>query len=281
MLAKSFADYSGSINFPVFTQPKLDGIRCLITRDGAFTRNGNRLNTLDHIQNEAKTVFNAYGPSVQALDGELYSHDLREKFEQIVSAVKQLRPTPHQIEKCKQTIQYHIYDYIPCDELSHISFSTRNFDLKALFKNASKYIKLVDTNFCSSKTELNEDYEMHLNNGYEGQMIRMNVEYEQKRTANLLKRKEFKDEEFLVVGYKESKGMREGCVVLKLVTKHGKPFDSVPIGGVEYLRFLWQKRFQLTGLYATVKYQNLSQDGIPRFNNTIRLRDENGEEMFK
>ena len=60
---------------------------------------------------------------------------------------------------------------------------------------------------------------------------------------------------------------------------NGTEFDSVPVGGVEYLKKLWEKRDSLIGLYATVKYQGLSTDGVPRFNNTIKIRSADLEEF--
>jgi DNA ligase-1 len=116
--------------------------------------------------------------------------------------------------------------------------------------------------------------------GYEGQMIRTgNSLYQHKRTKDLLKRKDFHENEYEIVGYKEGKGSREGCIILRLAMADGKEFDSVPVGGIEYQRRLWARRLDILGMQATVKYQNLSSDGIPRFNNTIKIRTKNLEEV--
>jgi len=40
MLAKNFEDYQEELNYPVYSQPKLDGIRCIATKNGLFSRNG-------------------------------------------------------------------------------------------------------------------------------------------------------------------------------------------------------------------------------------------------
>jgi len=40
MLAKNYEEYKDNLTFPVFSQPKLDGIRCIVSKDGMFTRNG-------------------------------------------------------------------------------------------------------------------------------------------------------------------------------------------------------------------------------------------------
>jgi DNA ligase-1 len=278
MLAKNYEDYSSELEFPVYSQPKLDGLRCIVTRQGAFSRKWKPFTTLQHIRDALQPIFDKY-PMVQAFDGEMYSHELKDNFEEIVSIVKQPKATAEDIEKCKRMVQYHIYDYVPSNDLADLIFKTRDLDLSVMIPKDSEHLKLVKTKMIWNKEELDEEYQWYMVDGYEGQMIRADAPYQQKRTKYLLKRKDFVDEEFLIVGYKEGKGNREGCITLRLCTKDGKEFDSVPVGGVEYLQDLWQKRLRLPGLYATVKYQNLSTDGIPRFNNTIKFRNILGEDV--
>jgi ATP-dependent DNA ligase len=142
------------------------------------------------------------------------------------------------------------------------------------------YIKPVNTVSAHNQEELDALYRQYMADGYEGQMIRTwHSLYQHKRTKDLLKRKDFHDGEYEIVGYKEGKGGREGCIILRLAMSDGKEFDSVPVGGIEYLQRLWNRRDDLLGLQATVKYQNLSSDGIPRFNNTVKIRTKNLEEV--
>jgi hypothetical protein len=37
MLAKNFEDYKDELKYPLFSQPKLDGIRCIINKQGMFS----------------------------------------------------------------------------------------------------------------------------------------------------------------------------------------------------------------------------------------------------
>jgi DNA ligase-1 len=196
-----------------------------------------------------------------------------------VSIVKQPKATAEDITKCKELVQYHIYDYVPVEGYANLIYKSRDLDLDVALIDAPDCLRRVKTTLVWNQEELDEQYNWCSVDGYEGQMIRTDAPYQQKRTKYLLKRKDFVDEEFLIVGYKEGKGNREGCITLRLTTKDDKEFDSVPVGGVEYLQDLWQKREQLLGLYATVKYQNLSTDGIPRFNNTIKFRSVTGEDV--
>ena len=91
MLAHKVNDQKIDFNEPVFIQPKLDGVRCLFTKDGAYSRTGKQFYNLQHIELKLSDFFSA-NPDV-VLDGELYNHELRDDFEQIISLVRKQKPT--------------------------------------------------------------------------------------------------------------------------------------------------------------------------------------------
>jgi DNA ligase-1 len=76
MLAKSYD--ADKITFPVFCQPKLDGIRALISANGAFSREFQPHLNVDHILQALAPLFEASPELV--LDGELYNHDFKDDF---------------------------------------------------------------------------------------------------------------------------------------------------------------------------------------------------------
>lgn len=273
MLAKDYADYKDKIKLPLYSQPKLDGLRCIITRQGAFSRQWKPFVTLEHIREALQPLFDKY-PTIKAFDGEMYSHELKDSFEEIVSIVKQPKATSEDIEKCKQLVQYHVYDYVPDDQNMDRTFSARSVDIAYNIKSLDNpYIQYVETTPVYTQEEMDKLNDTYMSAGYEGQMLRNpNSLYQNKRTKDLLKRKTFHDAEYKIVAYKEGKGSREGCIILRLAMPDGKEFDSVPVGGIEYQRRLWTRRLEILGMLATVKYQNFSSDGIPRFNNTVKIR---------
>jgi DNA ligase-1 len=277
MLAKDYSDYADKIMFPVYSQEKIDGLRCIVTRYGAYSRQWKPFATLQHIRDVVQPLFDKY-PELLAFDGELYSHELKESFEKIVSIVKQPKASAEDIERCKNQIKYHVYDIVTKDNQN---FKQRLADYNLLVREAnSAYICAVTTLCAHTQEELDKFYQQYMADGYEGQMIRTwNSSYQHKRTKDLLKRKDFHENEFEIVGYKEGKGSREGCIILRLAMPDGTEFDSVPVGGVEYQQRLWNRRLDILGMQATVKYQNLSSDGVPRFNNTVKIRTRNLEEV--
>ncbi len=111
--------------------------------------------------------------------------------------------------------------------------------------------------------------------GYEGSMIRnINGLYvPDYRSADLQKHKDFIDEEFEIVGGKEGEGKDEGTVIFKCITHDGKTFDPRPKGSWELRHKYWNDLPSLIGKQLTVRYQNLSDDGIPIFPVGIVVRN--------
>src|SRR3546814_10690811 len=63
---------------PGFAQPKLDGVRCIATKDGLFSRQGKPITSCPHISTALTPLFE-HTPSL-VLDGALYNHDLTDNF---------------------------------------------------------------------------------------------------------------------------------------------------------------------------------------------------------
>ena len=186
-------------------------------------------------------------------------------------------------------IQYHIYDAPVIGNgkwaMSEKDlYSERTSKLDAAFKNLKlnkgdldyyeSPLVVVETTEVNSREHLDELYGEYMEQGYEGQMIRLDGPYENKRSSKLLKRKEFVDEEYTILGYEEGKGNRAGTIKhFKFKNKDGKEFNSNVKGSFEYLADLLEKADDLIGVDATVKYFNLTPDGVPRFPYVIAIRD--------
>ena len=192
-----------------FIQPKLDGIRCYITKDGAFSRNHKEFKTIDHIIEAFKPIFKE-NPNI-ILDGELYNHQLKDNFNKIISLVKKQKPSKNQLLDAEKYIQFHWYDYY--DKKDNGPFKLRDTNIKRIIDQlSSRHIVEVPTHDVSILESAKLWHEDFLKQGYEGSIIRLNKPYEQKRSYNLQKFKDFKDAEATITGWVEGQGKRIGTV---------------------------------------------------------------------
>ena len=104
MLAHDYNDYKDKIKFPIFSQPKLDGIRCIIRNDGMWSRNGKQIISAPHIF-ESLVLFFEENPDL-ILDGELYAEKDVADFNTIISCVRKTKPEPEDLVLSKKYIKY-------------------------------------------------------------------------------------------------------------------------------------------------------------------------------
>jgi len=270
MLAHDWHKEKAKVKFPIYSQPKLDGIRCIVKKDGMWSRNGKRIISAPHIFETMKYLFET-DPNL-VFDGELYADKFANDFNAICSLVKKTKPTEEDLVKSKEQIQYHIYD-LPSDKGI---FSERYNMLWSL--KLPDCCVLVDTHECFENEDIENYYYEYIEQGYEGQMIRLDKPYENKRSKSLLKHKSFIDEEYTILGVEEGIGNKTGMVGSFIFeSKTGKRFNSSPKFNWEECQRMWAERDQLIGKSATVKYFNLTPDGVPRFPYVIKIDRESYE----
>ena len=275
MLASKWEDSKDKITYPIFSQPKLDGIRCIVTKDGMFSRNGKPIISAPHIKESLSEVFDVYPELI--LDGELYADKFANDFNKIVSLVKKTKPTDADLKESKKNIQYWIYD-LPNNDIQFGDRCDRLYDLFNTFDSFSKHCIEVETTLCMSEDDVIDLYEGYVDAGFEGQMLRLNGKYENKRSKNLMKHKSFIDEEYIIKGIVEGEGNRTGTAgYMVFETADGKPFKSNVKGTWEETAEMLKNKKQLIGKQATIKYFNLTPDGIPRFPYVINIDRESYE----
>jgi DNA ligase-1 len=275
MLASKWEDSKDKITYPIFSQPKLDGIRCIVTKDGMFSRNGKPIISAPHIRESLSEVFDVYPELI--LDGELYADKFANDFNKIVSLVKKTKPTDADLKESKKNIQYWIYD-LPDNDIQFGDRCDRLHDLFNTFDSFSKHCIEVETTLCMSEDDVIDLYEGYVDAGFEGQMLRTNGKYENKRSKFLMKHKSFIDEEYTIIGVCEGEGNKTNMVgYMTFETADGKPFKSNVKASFEESEEMFRNRKQLIGKQATIKYFNLTPDGIPRFPYVINIDRESYE----
>jgi DNA ligase-1 len=266
MLAAKWEDYKDKIQYPIYSQPKLDGIRCIVTKDGMFSRNGKPIISAPHIGESLNFLFES-NPNL-ILDGELYADKFANDFNAIVSLVKKTKPTSDDLKESAKNIEYHIYDIPSVNE----TFDGRLEALNELFQYFPKCVKLVETHIADNVDEVMELYGEYVDKGFEGQMLRLNGKYENKRSKSLLKHKSFVDEEYTILDIVEGEGNRTGTAgYMVFETVEGKRFKSNVKGTWDETAEMLKSKKKLIGKQATIKYFNLTPDGIPRFPFVINI----------
>ena len=232
MLAYPVSDKPIDYTKPVFIQPKLDGVRCLIQYEGggvckAYSRTGKEWKNIDHILMELTEFFVEY-PNV-ILDGELYNHDFKDDFESIISMVRKQKPTDEDGSKSRYNVQFHCYDIV--DE--GMSYENRAWFIDRCLPE-SYCVHKVET-LQTDETNANFIHKMNLEDGYEGSIVRTNDVYACKRSHNLRKFKDFSDAEATIVGYLDGKGKRTGTLGKFIMQDdNGVEFGCPPGKGYTY-----------------------------------------------
>ena len=233
MLAYPVSSKPIDYNDKVFIQPKLDGVRCLIQKNPnheikAYSRTGKEWKNIQHILDELKPFFQKW-PNI-VLDGELYNHDLRNDFEQIISLVRRQKPDDIDMLESHDMVQFHCYDIID----TKISFKTRDEFIK---ENVPKSycVKHVLTMPVPNPGALHYVHGSNIESGNEGSIVRLNTANECKRSHSLRKFKEFHDAEAQIVGYEPGKGKREGTLgKFYMIDPFGVKFGCPPGKGYTY-----------------------------------------------
>lgn len=249
----------------LFSQPKLDGVRCIATRQGLFSRKWKPLLSTPHIFSALQPIFEDH-PSL-IIDGELYTHRLSDNFNEIISLVKKSKPKADDLLKSEEFVEFHAFDIVDERSVINPGFGSRHQQLRGILdRYAPRSVVEVPTATVGDYNQLDELMASYISDGYEGQMIRFNEPYENKRSRTLLKRKEFKDDEFAIVRIEEGNGNWLGCakrVVLSL--PDGREFEASMRGSQDFAKQLLKDANTYIGRPATVRFQEYTPDGVPRF----------------
>ena len=262
-------DYTGN----VYMQPKLDGVRCtiqatvkrhLLTPDlneieiKAYSRTGKEWKNIDHI------LFNLYpwfclNPDV-ILDGELYNHDFKDNFEQIISMVRKTKPTDEARAESAKNVQFHCYDII--DETK--TFEERNkFITQVVPRN--NFIYHVETLKVCDDEDSKCIHKNYLKQGYEGSILRTNDVYKCGRSWSLRKFKDFYDDEATIIGWVEGKGKRIGTIGKFLaIDSEGNEFGMPVMDKFKYLQDNFKLMQGFVGETATFTYFERTKAGSYR-----------------
>lgn len=294
------------IKFPCFVQPKLDGLRCvsyairagndvvvcLQSRTGAF------FTGLPHIAAALRPYLSQRRSIV--IDGELYTDQM--PFEELAGLIKKKKITDADVERLKK-VKYHVYDIY--DHTQHDMPFAERIDLLAsavrrcgcvandtltgsgaavsarILRSdteaaaAAAVVVLVRTEKIAVLSEFRRLFAEFVESGYEGIMLRnaAGVYRANYRSNDLQKYKEFIEDEYRIIGFTQGEGRDAGAVIWLCETADGKDFTVRPRGTMEQRRIWFSNGDSYIGKNLTVIYQELTEEGKPRFPVGKAVRD--------
>jgi DNA ligase-1 len=290
------------ITFPCFVQPKLDGLRCVsyatrsvpggggndaVTAVCLQSRTGAFFTGLPHIA-AALRPYLLQHPSV-VIDGELYTDQM--PFEELAGLIKKKKITDSDVERLKK-VKYHVYDIY--DRVQHdMPYSERMGVLASAVRRcgcvandtfhsggmpanhrvlrsdteAAAVVVLVRTEKVAALSDFRRLFAEFVEAGYEGIMLRnaAGVYRANYRSNDLQKYKEFMEDEYRIIDFKEGEGRDAGAVIWVCETADGKEFTVRPRGTMEQRREWFSAGASYIGKSLTVVYQELTEEGKPRF----------------
>lgn len=252
MLAHNYTDQN--VN-GWFLSEKLDGIRAYWNGHSFYSRTGKEI--------KAPKAFLNNMPKDIVLDGELCAG--RGKFNLTSSIVRKTKDVEKYTQDWINNITYHVFDS-PSDMIFEFRMSFLNDTIGTKYNNVS----IVDQNEINKNTCIDTELKKIISLGGEGLMLRKNGSmYEHKRSKSLLKVKQFHDMEVKIVGYKNGTGKYKGMVgSFDCETRLGKTFNCGS-GLTDHER----GNPPSIGTFITVKYFEVSKEGIPRFPVFLRIAE--------
>lgn len=268
MLAKLYKNYASKIdleNEEWIMQCKLNGLRCIATKDGLFTRKGEKYISCPHIFDSLNSFFKQYPDAV--LDGELFNNEFRQKLNQINKLVrKTVHISEEDLELSKQFVSYFIYDGYGFGFDKEDAYHKRKQWIDNNLVENYSHVSLVEDYFINNQDDLNNYYQSFIEEGHEGAILRKkDMKYEHKRSKYLLKLKPEDDDDAIIVDIQEGTGNWSGAGKIISLDWNGKKFDATFKGTYEQsVEFLKNKNIWI-GKTVSFFYNGLTGKGTPNF----------------
>jgi ATP-dependent DNA ligase len=208
-------------------------------------------------------------PEGLVLDGEMYAHGV--PFQEVTRRFK----------NDEKDLTYCVYDLYDTHR-PQLSMTERLDALKnviaAHHQNDDPIIRVVETFTSNHRDDILALHARLCGEGYEGVMVRnSSAPYEPgKRSYDLLKYKEFQTDEFEIVDVVEAEGGDAGTAVFVCRSIKDQTFNVRLKACREDRKAIWEKASTFIGKRLTVRFQEYTMGGIPRFPIGLAVRDYEG-----
>jgi hypothetical protein len=305
MLVRKYDDEKDNLTYPVYVQPKLDGVRCMAYLNEHPSKNPTKKNVIlytrqkkeytgyDDLRKELLDglidMFDIKSKESIYIDGEFYKHGM--PLQTISGAVRNADRASMDEYK---GIKFHIFDVFYPSKAT-MPFHQRLELLNDLFDtfNTTKYIEKVPTVMAATPKAEEKMYRDFLKRKYEGVIIRdstsaylthptktgMSI-----RSKFVLKRKMTYSDEYEVTGFTQgSNGRDKGAIIWRCKTKGSAKFNATPKNITYEERYKLFKELsknngkkfddEYAGRMMTVEYEDLSNKKVPLRAKAIGFRD--------
>jgi ATP-dependent DNA ligase len=266
-------DMVHKMKLPMAAQKKIDGFRCIVsfeTKNEVTLLSRTRalfkgFPTLKAQLKElhARLPTQEFGSGRFYLDGELFIPNL--DFSELSS---QLKRGQNRFDYDPPNIQYRIFDCFDRDYPDH-PFSERYAFVQQFYPvDDTAVIHVLNNVLAETEEDVFRLLREFIAGGDEGVILRaLHGLYEyRKQSQYMYKFKQMEDDEFIIVGYKEGEGSREGTVVWECQANTSEEtFYVSPVGTHEHRAQLFQDAERYIGYLLTVGYQEIQESGCPRF----------------
>ena len=255
----------------LLVQNKYNGVRCtarLEKGEVVLRSRGFKIwKSVPHINASLVKFFQDYPTAV--LDGELYNYDLRQKLNELISIVRNQKPTAADFVEAEQKVRYYVYDgygFSPAFE-SDCPYCLRKAFIDRTLPKYSKYFATVKTSEVDSTEHLDKLYESFLADGDEGAIARFpDSPYEHgRRSEFLLKYKPEDDAEGEIIDIEEGEGNWAGAAKVIWLSWNGKVFKGTMRGSYEENKAILENKEAYIGLEVTFFYTGLTGKGTPNY----------------
>ena len=268
MLADNEQPDLATVKYPVLVQPKFDGFRAVyIPSVGFMGRNGKRIRN----KNLEKHFGRIYGINSFVLDGELYSHTVG--FNEIASILNS------EDKEIPEHIVYMVYDGMLKKEWEDQSCKATYMERLTELKTFFPFLNIPQGFTCFNPKEVKGCFDVMLNDGYEGVMLKSKEGlYQWKRvrlsSGIMMKLKPTVTYDLEIIDFEEGEGKYKGHLGKFIVD-----FQGVKVGvgtGLddETRSLVWKDLESYRGRIIEVKAMEVTEDKSLRHPVFMRFRDD-------
>jgi len=251
-------------------QCKFNGNRCVATKDGLFTRKGEKYVSVPHIENALKPFFKEYPNAV--LDGELFNNDLRQQLNEISKLIRKSKHVEAtDLAESEKKMRFYVYDGYNFTGKSDVldeetPYRERKNCIDKVVIPMSKYFVGVETTIVKSEADMLKAFQNLLEDQQEGGILRnLDGGYEHKRSKNLVKVKSEDDDEGVILDITDGDGNWKGAATNVTLKWKNKQFDAVFKGSYETRAKILKEKKNWIGKEVTFLYMGLTGPGTPNY----------------